>query len=49
MLEIKKKMLTSKVNRLISRLDRTKERIRDPEDRSIEIIQTETQRGKKKN
>lgn len=45
MLEIFENM-TSKVNRLISRLDRTEERISDPEDRSIEIIQTEIQRGK---
>ena len=47
MIEISKNM-TSKVSRLISRLDRTEERISDLEDGSVKIIQAETHRGEKR-
>lgn len=40
--------MTSKVHRLISRPDRTEERIRDFEDESVKIIQGETPRGQKR-
>lgn len=40
--------ITSKVNRLIGKLDRTEERISDLKEGFIKTIQAETQRKKKK-
>lgn len=40
--------MTSEVNRLIGKLDRTEERISDLKEGFIKTIQAETQRGKKR-
>lgn len=40
--------ITSKVNRLIGKLDRTEERISDLKEGFIKTVQAETQRGKKR-